>query len=129
MRFRNNIIAVLLLITSFTFAIPKAEKNALIDLYESTNGANWKNTWDLSSKVSNWNGVVIENNHVVSITLFNNNLEGTLPNSIGNLENLKLLNLAFNNIEGNLPVGICQLQHLQVLRLGKNKLSGSKDKQ
>ena len=126
MGFKNYIFTIaILLITTVAFAIPKAEKNALVDLYESTNGSQWIDPWDLSSKISSWKGVVVENNHVVSITLFNNNLDGTLPKSIGNLENLRVLNLAFNNLKGAMPHGIFQLQNLKVLRLGKNKLTGS----
>ena len=90
---------VLLLLVSgnVSFAIPKSEKKALIDLYHNTNGNEWINSWDLSSSVSTWKGVLIEDNHVVSITLFNNNLQGSLPVTIGNFENLQVLNLAFNN--------------------------------
>ncbi len=122
---KQLLLLYLLSISCFAFAIPKVEKNALIDLYESTNGDQWLNSWNLKSSVSKWQGVVIEDNHVVSITLFNNNLSGEISLSIGDFKNLRELNLAFNKIEGQLPTGLYTLKKLQVLRLGKNKLKGN----
>jgi len=106
----------LLIINHFTFSfISNTEKEALIDLYKHTDGANWTMSWDLSKPVSTWHGVRIENNTVTSITLFNNNLRGNLPNSIGKLKNLKVLNMAFNFIEGTIPEEITYLNKLVVL--------------
>ena len=41
------------------------EKNALIELYESTQGEHWNTTWNLSQDVSAWYGIEIKNNTVV----------------------------------------------------------------
>jgi len=100
--------------------VSKIERQALIDLYYSTNGEQWTQKWDLSSPISNWPGVEVEDNSVVSVSLMNNNLSGQLPNSLGNLQNLRVLNLAFNSIKGTLPNTIIKLKSLMVLRLGKN---------
>ncbi|MBT8298681.1 MAG: hypothetical protein KJO52_10130, partial [Maribacter sp.] len=61
------------------------EKQALIDLYHSTNGEAWKNSWDIKSSYKKWHGVKVENDQVVEINLFHNNLAGVLPESISKL--------------------------------------------
>ena len=75
-----------------------SEKSALINLYNATNGANWKAKWDLNAPVSSWYGVKLLNDKVVAIQLQNNNLVGTLPASIGDMKSLEVLNLSFNKI-------------------------------
>ena len=118
-------IVTFVLIANTTFAkISKIERKVLIDLSNSTNGSKWTKKWDLSTPVSEWFGVEIENGSVVSIILLNNNLNGELPSSIGNLKNIRVLNLAFNSLEGDLPQTIVRLKSLIVLRLGKNNLTG-----
>jgi len=54
--------------------ISDLEKNALIDLYKSTNGDNWNNSWDLDKDVNSWHGITVENNTVTEINLTMNNL-------------------------------------------------------
>ena len=73
-----------LTMSSITFAqISDIEKNALLDLYNSTNGKDWNNTWNVSESAENWQGITISNNAVIEINLSMNNLEGVLPASIG----------------------------------------------
>ncbi len=105
--------------------IPEAEKKALIDFYTSTNGLDWNKSWDLSKDAATWYGVEIKDNHVISLHLVDNNLNGTLPNSLGALDKLQVLNLAFNLLEGEVPSSVFKLKKLMVLRLGKNKLTGN----
>ena len=61
--------------------ISDSEKNALIDIYTSTNGNEWNTSWDLDKEVSNWHGVTISNNTVTGINLIMNNLNGSIPKS------------------------------------------------
>ncbi|MES2812046.1 MAG: hypothetical protein V4670_06210 [Bacteroidota bacterium] len=115
--------------------IPESERNALIDLYNSTGGANWTNTvsgnrpWlvnDSNTPISgNWLGVGISNGHVVSINLNSNNLNGTLPASIGDLPFLTFISLNNNVLSGNIPSQIGLLSELTWLDLSRNRLSGS----
>lgn len=105
--------------------ISQTEKSALLDLYHSTNGASWTNTWNLADSVDSWYGVTIEDNKVVGLSLLFNNLNGSLPVSIGNLVNLKFLELSFNSISGTLPTSLGKLENLEVLAFNGNKLSGS----
>jgi len=116
---------LLFVLPSSIFAkVSTMEKNALLDIYNCTNGRAWTITWDLSSPVYSWYGVGIKEDKIVSLELFDNHLTGILPSSLGDLKYLKTLNLAFNNIGGNIPESIVLLRRLTVLRLGRNKLSG-----
>ena len=76
--------------------IPQNERQALIDFYNSTNGGNWASKWNLNEPVTKWYGVKVENGNVVAIRLMDNNLSGQLPESLGDLTELKILDVAFN---------------------------------
>jgi len=115
----------LLFLSTVCFAeISKKEKKALVDLYNTTNGKHWVKKWDLKSPVSQWHGVKVENDVVVEINLFHNNLMGSISPQIGGLENLKVLNLAFNSLTGSVPTEIANLSNLKVLKLEMNRLNG-----
>ncbi|MCF6306821.1 MAG: Two component regulator three Y domain protein [Flavobacteriaceae bacterium] len=105
--------------------ISTSEKQALQDLYTSTNGNSWNTTWDLNQPVSDWHGVTIKDDKVIIISLLFNNLEGTIPNSIGQLTNLENLELSFNKLEGTIPSEIGNLKSLKVLAFNGNNLFGS----
>lgn len=94
-----------------TTTIPQEEREALIALYNSTDGPNWTNTkannkpWkinDPTSDVSTWYGVSVLNNHVVNLSLSFNNLSGTIPLKIKDLANLSILQLTNNKITGSI---------------------------
>jgi hypothetical protein len=118
-------LALFLFVTSLVAQISPKEKQALIDFYLATNGDNWINTWDLNQPVADWHGITLKNEKVVGISLLFNNIEGTLPATIGNLKNLKVLELSFNKLTGSIPVEIGYLESLELLALNGNNLSGS----
>ncbi len=68
-------------------ALPTAEHNALVDLYNSTNGASWTNNtnWLVAADECTWFGVTcnVEETQVIRLGLESNNLSGTLPASLG----------------------------------------------
>ena len=111
-----------------TSYVPDAERAALIDLYNSTNGSGWTNqtNW-LSTTVSecDWYGVTCTGNHVTQIYPYQNNLIGTIPPSISNLTNLKFLTLANNQFTGGIPASLGSLTNLIGLALGNTHLTGS----
>ena len=81
-----KLIVICFFITAYSFAnVSSIEKEALIALYNSTNGSEWNSTWNLNAPVNSWNGIAIENDKVVEINLTFNNLQGALPQEIGNL--------------------------------------------
>ncbi len=117
---------VTLLLGGVLFAsIPQVEKQALLDLYNQTKGYTWNQKWDLTQDVALWEGVTISNGHVTEVRMLFNNLEGSLPSSLGQLQELKVLELSFNKINGTLPKELGSLQKLEILALNGNFLTGT----
>jgi hypothetical protein len=120
-------------------SIPPQERAALIALYNSTDGDNWinKSGWKtpplagdgfaLPGTENTWHGITCDpgNTTVQSISLNYNNLNGTLPPQLGNLDNLLLLFLGVNQLSGTIPPELGNLTKLICLGLGSNQLSGS----
>ncbi len=109
--------------------IPAEERNALIELYNSTNGANWTNNTNWLGEPGTectWYGVICDagNNHVTNLHLWQNQLTGSLPSSLENLSNLKILNLTENQLTGSIPATFENLFNLENLALGNNQLTG-----
>lgn len=107
--------------------VSNAERQALIDLYNATGGANWTNNknWNTNAPVCDWHGVLVTQGKVTRLTLTNNNLTGALPSSIGNLTNLQYIYLDQNNISGRIPEEIGDLTGLIYINLATNKLEGN----
>ncbi|KAM3263809.1 receptor-like protein 33 [Capsicum annuum] len=61
---------------------------------------------------------------MTSIDLSSNRFEGDIPNSIGSLSSLVLLNVPHNNFHGYIPEEIAKLHALEALDLSWNKLIG-----
>lgn len=98
---------------------------ALVDLYNSTNGPNWKHSdnWLTSQPLSTWRGVHVSNGQVVSLSLSSNRLKGTLPASIGNFKSITSLSLNVNQLTGPFPVSLGNLVTLTSLDLSSNLFS------
>ena len=116
--------------------LPQAQRDALIALYNSTNGAGWNNrtNWrnfddtDFNAPGTEWTwyGVTTngDNSCVTSINLDNNHLVGTLPTELGVLSCLTTLWLSWNQISGSIPSEIGNLSSLQNLVMAGNQLTG-----
>ncbi len=104
------------------------EKQALIDLYNSTNGANWKDNtnWNSDKPVATWFGVFMDTLapfRVTKLELFDNNLVGTITETIEHLEDLTVLSLSKNLLKGDETLlEICKLEKLEHLDLSENPL-------
>lgn len=95
---------------SSTSEIRKAECEALVDLYNTTNWSAWTNSnnrWDFS-RICSWYGVQCEKSTVRNILLSWNNLQGDLPQSIWSLEYLNTLDIG-NNAITRIPYTIWKL--------------------
>jgi hypothetical protein len=130
--FRNLILINLFLffILQSTLAAPSiSEKNALADLYFSTNGNSWVQStggWPNGNNVCLWFGVICnaEQTQVTGLLLQFNNLDGPIPTSIGDLVNLTVLNLGGNKVSGSIPGSLSNLSTLEDLLLFENSLNG-----
>lgn len=103
------------------------DREALIALYESTNGAKWKiKPWDITAPTDTWDGVTTdENGRVTELVLLGRGLDGILPPEIGNLDALKVLSITGETkLQGTLPAGIGNLVSLEVFKLSFNGLNG-----
>jgi hypothetical protein len=104
---------------SFGQATNVQDSLALVALYDSTGGANWTNTWNLASPVSEWYGVTVNNGRVTSVDLttdygdYGNNLIGSIPSSLGNLSKLVALLLFDNQLSGSIPTALGNLSNLR----------------
>ncbi len=112
-----------------------ADSLALVAIYNSTNGANWTNNsnW-LTGPIGTWSGVTIDGGRVTQLILgdtdatppqVGNNLVGTIPAEIGDLDALQYLTLAGNQLSGTIPVEIGSMTNLKYLLLFSNQLTGS----
>ena len=82
--------------------VPRIECEALVALYESTNGAGWrdKTNWLTTTTVGNWKGVDVFSSHVMRIERPENNLTGPLPTQLENLTYLRGLRLDRKKLTG-----------------------------
>jgi len=109
---------------------PQIEREALIALYDATDGLNWtnQNGWmGTAGSECGWFGIECnsEKNHVISINLPNNNLKNELPQNIQILSHLERMDLRNNQLSGQIPEIISNLTNLKHLDLSANSLSGN----
>ena len=103
------------------------DREALVALYNTTNGENWTNrtNWLSDRPLGEWHGVTTDaRGRVNSLNLIGNGLSGPITPELGNLPNLRRLELAGNNLSGVIPSKLGSLSSLQVLYLRNNQLSG-----
>ena len=106
--------------------IPQVERDALIALYNSTDGDNWEfneNWLGSPGTEDSWYGITVTSDHVTSIDLRRNNLSGTIPPEIGGLTYLQQLHLGGNQLMGTIPTEIGNLTNLEELVLANNQLT------
>ncbi|MCY3680025.1 MAG: dockerin type I domain-containing protein [Gemmatimonadetes bacterium] len=110
-----------------TFPVtPQNARDVLVALYNATGGTNWttKTNWLSNNDISTWHGVSVSNGKVTGLDLSLNNLMGTIPAALGNLNNLENLNLTGNQLNGAIPTALGNLNNLENLNLSFNQLSG-----
>ena len=107
--------------------------NQLVDLYNSANGANWTNNtgWLDGAENTNctpctWYGVTCDNqDNIIGIDLYNNNLLGAVPSELGELTKLRTLKLMNNDLSGTFPDIWADLDVLEFVDLSNNSFTGN----
>lgn len=111
--------------TAVTEIAPE-ECEALVALYQSTDGPHWtnRNGWLESKQPCTWFGITCHEAQVSKIRLNGKRLTGSLPDALGKLSHLQILDLSNNSLLGTIPATLGNLP-LQELDLSKNQLSGA----
>jgi len=110
-----------------TTGVPQIECEALVALYESTDGDNWRDNthWKTATPLSSWYGIKeVSGGHVTSLSFSDNNLKGSLPSELSQLTQLQRLYLDSNQLTGTIPSELGQLANLMLLALSGNQLTG-----
>ena len=148
---RSTVVTVvdhLAFIILFSFSIvssqelPEAQYLALYDLYTTTGGDSWLWStpyteygypWQFSGDADpctdDWQGVTCSNatgtQSIITLDLYDCNLAGFIPSSIGNLAGLQYLDLGYNTITGTLPSTLDNLRQLTTLSVHDTSVNGS----
>ena len=93
----------------------ESDQEALVALYNATEGPNWANNtnWLSDKPLGEWHGVTTDaNGRVTELNLGGNQLSGEIPFSLGSLANLQELNLWGNQLTGMLPDSLTRMTAL-----------------
>ena len=106
---------------------PPTEREALIALYNATDGPNWRQStnWLSDLPLDQWFGVTADGtDRVRELILFNNGLRGTIPPELGGLEHVLTLSITDNELVGGIPREFGNLASVHFLDLSNNQLTG-----
>ncbi len=106
--------------------IPGGECQALLALYESTDGGHWADNsgWVMTYTPCSWYGVTCAGGHVSALSLPTNQLTGNIPSELGGVASLQYLYLNGNQLNGAIPPQLGSLTNLLDLSVQNNALSG-----
>jgi hypothetical protein len=107
--------------------IPESECNALVALYDGTDGPNWYQSsgWLQTDTPCSWSGVTCANGtNVTTLSRFSADMSGPIPVELANLTQLQSLILGHNYLSGPIPIQLGSLTKLTNLELELNQLSG-----
>ena len=107
---------------------PLAEREILVAFYHATGGQDWTNNenWLTDAPLGQWHGVSTDSeDRVTELSLFENNLTGSLPPELGHLTRLRILYLPQNwRLTGPIPPQLGNLARLETMRLQFTDLTG-----
>ncbi|TGN99827.1 hypothetical protein PN36_33205, partial [Candidatus Thiomargarita nelsonii] len=106
--------------------ISKKECQALVALYDSTDGDKWdeKSGWKMTNTPCNWYGVACKKGSIEKIELSSNKLKGTISAKFFKLKKLEILDLSDNEIDASIFKKVKKFKKLITLLLNNCKLSG-----
>eukprot|EP01084_Bolivina_argentea_P149116 260565_1 len=114
--------------------LSELQQNALVDIYKSTNGDYWHQSWNLSNVMTNEAcymlcGITCANNYnqsiVASLSLNTNNLSGTIPGNLKHLTSLINIDLSNNYLYGEIPDIFHHLPTINSIGLRSNQLTST----
>lgn len=114
--------------TNVSISIPQdgtpEERQALIDLYNATDGPNWPFNagWNTAAPLSEWVNVTVENGHVTSVVIGTFGVTGYLPSSLADLTYLETADFRSNNLSGEVP-DLGNITTLELFDLTNNRFS------
>jgi hypothetical protein len=113
-------------ITGLHAQVNESDSLTLVTFYHALDGDNWvDNTgWLTATPVSEWEGITVEGDRVVSIYLRQNNMVGVIPPEIGQLTELRTIHVYQSGIQAPLPESLAALDKLEVLMLQGNLIGG-----
>lgn len=110
-----------------TQQVPLAECEALLDLYDYTNGDNRTNNSgrDTDTDVCTWYGVSCGSwSNVRALALPNNNLVGILPSSLSALTDIRYFDISSNGMWWLLPTEYSSWTNIQTFTIAHNDFDG-----
>jgi len=116
MKIRLCIPVLTLMATVASAQVPTVEREALIAMYNSTDGANWSNNNHWLGPVGTectWYGVLCSGGHVSTLIMQYNHIVGSIPPELGNLSGLQSLNLKANELSGSIPTELGGMHGLE----------------
>ena len=122
----GDIIQTVTVKQGFNFLVK--ERDILMDFYKATGGNKWthNDNWGSEKPLNEWYGIHTDpNGHVTELLLESNNLNGTLPESLGNLTHMWQLWIPNNKLRGKIPTSFENYTNLVSLNMAYNQLSGS----
>ncbi len=112
-------------------AIPGSQRDALVAIYQSLGGSGWTNKTNWLGAIGTectWYGVTCDGagTKVEGLSFFSNNLQGTLPEALGSLVDLRRLSLGGSptNVTGPLPTSIGNLHQLTSIVITQAAIAG-----
>ena len=104
------------------------DREALVALYNATDGANWteNSNWLSDKPLDDWHGIYTDGDgRVRLIYLAENNLNGTIPSELGSMDRVTAMSLGENRLSGELPPELGNMSSLKYLHIYETDISGA----